>query len=130
MLGIPQTKMEARKKILVIAENPDIPFFTGLQQEGYEVVASESPQKAWGLAWPFRPHFIILHLLRPSGRDIALLQECRALAEGAPIIIATSIRGNEAVMKALEEGATAFLSLPVEPATVRRVLDNLAAVRQ
>jgi DNA-binding NtrC family response regulator len=121
--------MEARKKILVIAENPDIPFFTGLQQEGYEVVASESPQKAWGLIWPFRPHFIILHVLRPSGRDIALLQECRALAD-VPIIIATSIRGNEAVMKALEEGATAFLSLPVEPATVRKVLDNLATVRR
>jgi DNA-binding response OmpR family regulator len=126
---MPQTKIEAGKKILVIAENPDIPFFTGLQQEGYEVVASESPQKAWGLVWPFRPHFIILHVLRPSGRDIGLLQECRALAD-VPIIIATSIRGNEAVMKALEEGATAFLSLPVEPATVRRVLQNLATLRR
>lgn len=117
--------MEIGKKILLIGENPDIPLFTSLQQEGYEVIACESPQKAWCLVYPVRPHFIIVHLRHPSRRDIAVLQECRAMAEGVPIIVAISVPGNEAVMKALEEGATSFLSLPVEPQTVKKVLDEL-----
>lgn len=118
-----------RKKILLIGENPDFGLFSALQEEGYEVVTCESPQKAWGLAPPFLPNFIIVHFRHLSGRDIAMLQECRALAEGAPIIVATSVPGNEAVMKALEEGATAFLFLPVKQQVVRKVLDELEPSR-
>jgi len=125
--GLKEKAMEVRKKILLIGENPDIALFTALQQEGYEVVSCESPQKAWGLVWPLRPHFIIVHLRQPSRRDIAVLQECRALANGVPIIAATSVPGHEAAMKALEEGATSFLSLPVERHTMKKVLDELAA---
>jgi len=117
--------MEVRKRILLIGENPDIALFTALQQEGYEVVCCESPQKAWGLAWPLRPHFIIVHLRQSSRRDSAVLQECRALAEGVPVIVATSVPGHESVMKALEEGATVFLFLPIKPQAVRKVLDGL-----
>ena len=32
---------------MFIGENPDSSFFTALQQEGYEAIASESPQQAW-----------------------------------------------------------------------------------
>lgn len=116
---------EARKKILVIDHQRDTALFVALQQEGYEVIACESAQKAWGLVYPFRPHFIVVHLHHPSRRDMLVLQECHAMAEGVPIIVATSVPGNEAVMKALEEGATAFVSLPMEPQTIRKVLDEL-----
>lgn len=117
--------MEVKKKILLIDDKGNTPLFISLQQEGYEVIACESAQKAWGLVYPFRPHFIVVHFHHPSRRDMAVLQECRAMAEGVPLIVATSVPGNEAVMKALEEGATAFLSLPMEPQTIRRVLDEL-----
>jgi DNA-binding NtrC family response regulator len=117
--------VEAGKKILLIDDNPDITLFTALEQEGYEVVTSESAQKAWGLVYPFRPHAIIVHLHRPSARDAAILQECRALAEGVPVIVATSVPGYETIVKALEEGATAFLFLPIKPQAVRKVLDGL-----
>jgi len=116
---------EARKKILVIDNQRDTALFVALQQEGYEVITCESAQKAWGLVYPFRPHFIVVHLHHPSRRDMVVLQECHAMAEGVPIIVATSVPGNEAVMKALEEGATAFVSLPMEPQTIRKVLDEL-----
>ena len=122
---MPAHTTEVVKKILLIGENPDVVFFTGLQQQGYEVAASESPMKAWCLIRVFRPHFIIVHFRQPARRDIAVLQECRAMAEGVPIIITASTPGSEAVMKALEEGATAFLSLPVEPAVVKKFLHRL-----
>jgi len=117
--------MVVRKKILVIGDKGHTQLFSSLQEEGYEVIACDSAQKAWGLVYPFRPHFIVVHLHHPSQRDMAVLQECHAMAEGVPIIVATSVPGNEAVMKALEEGATAFLSLPMEPQSIRKVLDEL-----
>ena len=110
---------------MFIGESPDNNFFTALQQEGYEAIASESPQKAWPLIYGFRPHLIIVHLRHPSRSDIATLQECRAMAAGVPIVVASSVPGHETVMRALEEGATSFLSLPVEGAKIRKVVDDL-----
>jgi len=37
----------AAKKILLIDDQWDMSLFIALQQEGYEVIACESPQKAW-----------------------------------------------------------------------------------
>jgi DNA-binding NtrC family response regulator len=116
---------EGRTKILLIGEDPDIPLFTALQKEGYEAIASESPDKAWPLVYAFRPHLIIVHLRHPSRNDIATLQECRVLAEGIPIVVATSVPGHETIMRALEEGATSFLSLPVDGAKIKKILDDL-----
>ena len=116
---------QARTKIMFIGENPDSNFFTALQQEGYEAIASESPQQAWPLIYGFRPDLIIVHLRHPSRSDIATLQECKAMASGVPIVVATSVPGHETVMRALEEGATSFLSLPVEGAKIRKVVDDL-----
>ena len=122
--------LPAAKKILLIDDRQDTPLIVALQQEGYEVIACESAQKAWGLVYPFRPHFIVVHFHHPSQRDMAVLQECHAMAEGVPIIVATSVPGNEVLMKALEEGATAFLSLPVESESLKKLLDELDSVRQ
>ena len=116
-----------RTKILLIGENPDIQLFNALQREGYEAIASESPQKAWPLVYAFHPHLIIVHLRHPSRNDIATLQECRAVAREIPIVVATSVPGHETVMRALEEGATSFLSLPIEGAKIKRIVDDLVA---
>lgn len=124
--GFKRNVAEVRKKILLIDDDSDIALFAALQQEGYEVVTSNSPQKAWDLVYPLRPHAIIVHLHHPTARDVAILQECRALAEGAPVIVATAAPGYETIVKALEEGATAFLFLPIKPRAIRRVLDGLA----
>jgi len=92
---------EVRTKILLIGENPDIQFFTALQKERYEAIACESPQKASVLVYAFQPHLIIVNLGHPSRNDLATLQECRAVAEGIPIVVATSVPGHETVMRAL-----------------------------
>ncbi len=114
-----------RKKIVLIDDQKDPSLFAGLQQDGYDVIACESAQKAWALVYPSRPHVIIVHLHRPSGRDVLTLQECRALADGVPIMVATSVPGRESIMLALEEGATSFLSLPAKPETIKKVLDEV-----
>ena len=111
----------------MIGENPDILLFTALQKEGYEAIACESPQKAAVLVHAFQPRLITVHLRHPSRNDIVTLQECPAIADGIPIMVATSVPGHETVMRALEEGATSFLVLPVEAAKIKKVVDGLVA---
>jgi DNA-binding NtrC family response regulator len=115
----------AGKKILLIDDQWDTSLFIALQQEGYEVIAVESPQKAWGVVWTFRPHFIIIHLTNPSRGDISTLQGCGVLAGGVPIIIAAPISGSEAIIKALEKVASVFLSFPLGPDGIEKILAEL-----
>ncbi len=115
----------AGKKILLIDDQWDTSLFIALQQEGYEVIAVESPQKAWGVVWTFRPHFIIIHLTNPSRGDISTLQGCGVLAGGVPIIIAAPISGSEAIIKALEKVASVFLSFPLGPYGIEKILAEL-----
>jgi len=117
--------LPVRKKILLIDDHPDISLFTALQEDGNEVIACESPDKARGLVTLYQPHFIIVHLYHSSKRDLTILQECRALAEGVPIIVAMSNYGNEAVMQALEAGATSFVPLPAKPGIIKKILGEL-----
>lgn len=113
------------KKILLIDDQWDTSLFISLQQEGYEVIACESPQKAWGRVWTFRPHFIIIHLTNPSRADISTLQGCGVLAGGVPIIIAAPVSGSAAIIKALEKVAAVFLSFPLGPYGIGRILHEL-----
>ena len=114
-----------RTRILFIGENPDISLFTALQSQGYEAMACDSPQRDCSLVYAFRPHLIVVHLRHPSRNDIATLQECRLVAKGIPIVVTIANPGHETVMRALEEGATSFVSLPVEGAIVKKIVDDL-----
>lgn len=117
--------IEGEKKILLIDEKLDTSLYIALRDEGYEVVACESSKRAWNLVYPFRPQFIVIHLPQPSRNDVAVLQECRAMAKGVPIIVATSQPKQERIVKMLEDRVASFLSLPVAPHAVRRLLDEL-----
>lgn len=121
---------EAGTKILVIGEHADPALLAALQREGYNTVACGSPQTARASIYTFRPRLIMVHLSHSSQTDIAMLQQCRLMAKGIPIVVATSIPGHETVMRALEEGATSFLSLPLETTKIKKVVDDLLAERQ
>jgi len=114
-----------RKKILLIDDHPDISLFTALRQDGYELLTCDSAEKAWDLVFPHRPHCVIVRLHHPNRENIAVLQECHALAEGVPVIVAMYIHGNEAIMQALEERATSFLPLPAKPGIIKKFLEEL-----
>jgi len=115
----------AQKKILLIDDQWDISLFIGLQHEGYEVIAVESPQKAWGVVWTLRPHFIIIHLTNLSRGDISTLQGCSVLAGGVPIIIAAPASGSATLFKALEKVAAVFFSFPMGPYGIGEILHDL-----
>src|SRR3989304_388425 len=118
-------KIENKKKILLIDGKSETSVLAALEQEGCEVTVCESPQKAWGFVYPIRPDVIILHLQHLSSKDIYALQECLALADGVPVIIATGVSRSEAFTKELKQVVPLFLSLPLKPDAVREVLHGL-----
>ena len=115
----------AQKTILLIDDQRDTSLCIGLQQEGYEVLAVESPQTAWGVLWTLRPHFIIIDLTNLSREDISTLQGCGVLAGGVPIIIAAPVSGSGTLIKALEKVAAVFFSFPMGPYGIGEILHDL-----
>jgi DNA-binding NtrC family response regulator len=113
------------KQILLIDDDKQDGLSATLAQEGYDVIHCDAVQKAWSLVYPQRPRLIIIHLRDLDGAGLADLQECRALAEGVPIILATSARVSETRMKALQHQAVAILDLPLMPEAVREALHDL-----
>ena len=113
------------KKILLIDHNKGSALSAALAHEGYEVIQCNTVKKAWCLVYPQRPHLIVIHLDHLDGAALADFQECRALAEGVPIILATSAQVNEALMKVLQHRPAAVLYLPLLPATIRETLHDL-----
>lgn len=113
------------RQILLIDGNKDSALSATLAQEGYDVIHCDAVQKAWSLVYPQRPHLIIIRLDDLDGAGLADLQECRALAEGVPIILATSAQVNDTHMKVLQHRAAAILDLPSMPETIREALHDL-----
>jgi DNA-binding NtrC family response regulator len=115
----------AKNKILLINGNTEISILAGLELEEYEVAVCESPQKAWGFVYPIRPDFIILHLPHLSRKDVYALQECLALADGVPVIVATGASRIADFTEKLGRVVPRFLSLPLKPNAVRDALHGL-----
>jgi len=118
-------KIENKKTLLLIDGKSETSLLAALEQEGCDITVCDSPQKAWGFVYPIRPDVIILHLQHLSSKDIYALQECLALADGVPVIIATGASRLEAFTEKLGRVVLRFLSLPLKPNAVREVLHGL-----
>jgi len=114
---------EEKKRILLIGERPDIELFAMLGEEGYEVASLESPYRARGVFPLYKPHFIIVHLRYP--KEVAILEECVAMAGKVPVVAAISLLAKAALVKAVKEKAASFVVLPVKPQTIRETLRSL-----
>jgi DNA-binding response OmpR family regulator len=113
-----------RKQILLIDDQGDTSLSITLQQEGFEVIACESPPTACGRVGTFRPHFIVIHLTNPSSGDLSTLQGCAVLAGGVPIIIAAPVRNSGTMIKALENCRRLFL-FSTGPCGIGEILHDL-----
>ena len=97
-----KTQASEIKKILLIDQDKDSALSAALAQEGYDLVLCDSVQEAWSLVYPYRPHLIILHLRNSNPAGLSDIQECRALAEDIPIVLAVSAQVNRALIKAMQ----------------------------
>jgi DNA-binding NtrC family response regulator len=118
-------QIENKKNILLITGESASSLRVGLEQEGCHVTVCGAPQKAWSFVYPIRPDLIILHLPQLSDKDVYALQECLALADGVPVIVATGASRTEAFTKEIRSVLPRFLSLPLKSNAVREALHGL-----
>lgn len=113
-------------RVLLIGDEETGRLRRTLQRAGYEVVACESPQKAWGLVFPAAPDVVILRLQHPADQDALLIKECIALSGGAPIVLAGSGSGGEGAMIVLgKAGDRRLICLSADIARIVKTLSKL-----
>ena len=118
-------KTESKKKILLINGKLETSLLTAFEQEGCDINVFESPQKAWDFVHPIRPDVIILRLHHLSSKDVYAVQECLALADGVPVMIATEASRIEAFTEKLGRVVPRFLYLPLKPNAISDALHGL-----
>ncbi len=101
-----------------------------LEEAGYSrFVATHDPQKTLDLIRSERPDLLLLDVVMPDidGFEILHAMDEANLLEDVPTIVLTSSTDAETKLRALELGATDFLSKPVDPSElVLRVRNSLA----
>ena len=114
---------EEKKRVLLIGKQPDIELFATLGREGYDVAVLESLDTARDVYPLYKPHFIFVHLRYP--KDIAILEQCLAMAGRVPVIAAISLLAKGALADAAREKAASAVVLPVKPQIIREALRSL-----
>ncbi|MDB5816724.1 MAG: hypothetical protein JWQ11_364 [Rhizobacter sp.] len=103
---------------------------TYLEEAGYtDLVATNDPLDAMELAREVRPGVILLDLMMPGMSGFEILQALRADEElrYTPVIVLTAASNAATKLRALELGATEFLSKPVDKSELTlRVRNSLA----
>jgi len=118
------TMPQEKKRVLLIGEQPDLELFAMLEGDDYELAALESPRRARDLFPSYKPHVIILFLRYPN--EIAILEECLAMAGTVPVVAIISLLAKQSLVKAVKEKATAFVVLPSKLQTIRDTLQAVA----
>ncbi|TAK87858.1 MAG: EAL domain-containing response regulator [Aquabacterium sp.] len=118
--------------IMMVDDEPLITEVTQtyLEEAGYRhFVACHDPREALALMRLHRPAMVMLDLMMPQVSGFEVLEQARAdeQLKYTPIVVLTSASGPETKLRALELGATEFLSKPVDPSElVLRVRNTLA----
>jgi DNA-binding NtrC family response regulator len=114
---------QEKKRVLLIGEKPDMELYFILGEAGYEIASLETPHRA-RCVYPFyKPHFIIVQLR--YRKDVAILEECLAMAGTVPVVAAISLIATQSLVKAVKEKAASFVVLPVKPQILRETLRSL-----
>lgn len=115
--------MSDRKKKIFYAEDSDslIKLMTyKLQNEGYDISVFSSGENVYESAVKEKPDLIILDLMMPIKDGLTVLKEIKSNPETAdiPVVILTTNAEEDIILKALEAGATEYITKPFSTAVL------------
>lgn len=117
------------KTVLLVEDNETIrrAFCILLEEEGYRVLEAGSGQEALDAATNQPPHIILLDLGLPDINGLEVTRQLRATdaTRETPIVALTgrALETDEAAC--LAAGCTAYLSKPVDSASLLRTIEDL-----
>ncbi len=123
--------MQQRKpRILVLDDDPSLTDLLSeiMKEEGYEVMASNSPKDVLFLARQFLPDVLLLDIMMPEldGFDVCEFFKRDAHLKFTRIVILTARDDRECRVRCYKAGADLFLSKPFEVDELRQIISNHA----
>ncbi len=123
--------MDQKKRILIVDDEPNVRLVlaTALGSVGYLVVEAEDGRKALellGLAGP-RFDLALLDLQMPRMDGMELLSRLREAGIAVPVVILTAHGSIPEAVAAMKHGAIDFLTKPITPEALRRVVAEVIA---
>lgn len=121
--------MTAAERVLVVDDEPNVRlvFRTALAAEGYEVVEAADGAEALARLAAVRVGIALLDLRMPELDGLATLRRLREAGDDTPVVIVTAHGSIPDAVEAMRLGAIDFLSKPVTPDQLRRVVADVLA---
>ncbi|AFH48745.1 Response regulator [Ignavibacterium album JCM 16511] len=115
--------MSESKKKIFYAEDSDslIKLMTyKLQNEGYEIIVFNNGEEVFERALAEKPNLIILDLMMPIKDGFTVLKEIKSHTETSsiPVIMLTTNAEEDTILKALEAGASEYITKPFSTAVL------------
>jgi DNA-binding NtrC family response regulator len=121
--------MSAGKHVLIIDDEPNVRlvFRTTLQSCGYTLSTADNGESAlrWLKESPF--DLVLLDLQMPGMTGMEVLRKLRAESNDVPVVIVTAHGSVPHAVEAMKLGAIDFLSKPLSPEELRRVVADVLA---
>ncbi len=117
------------KKILVIDDSAtNITLLKGiLEEEGFNVVTSNNPQKAMQVTQHQQPSLILLDLIMPHISGFRIIENLKnnSRTKNIPVIIISAHNNEDTVVKAIKLGAKDFLKKPID---IKELLSSVSNI--
>jgi len=124
----PHSLGPARKaRVVVVDDDPvQVQLLTRtLEKSGrFETRPTQDPREALTAALEDEPDAVITDILMPGMSGLELTERLRKEYPTLPILVLTSLTGEDSASAAFRAGATDFIAKPMDPADIRARLDH------
>lgn len=113
-------------KVLVIDDDKTVVATVSavLRGAGYQVASALDPVQGFMAVRREKPQMVLLDLMMPAGGGMQLLQKLAALGK-VPVIVITALTDGKVEAEARAAGAAGFLKKPVEPESLKALIEEL-----
>ena len=116
--------MSRTERILIVDDEPNVRlvFCTALETSGYTIFTAEDGEQALDFLRETSVDLVLLDLLMPGTEGMEVLESLREAGDDVPVVIITAHGDVPNAVQAMKLGAIDFLSKPISPDALRRVV--------
>ncbi|RME67566.1 MAG: sigma-54-dependent Fis family transcriptional regulator, partial [Nitrospirae bacterium] len=113
-------------RYLIVEDEPSVSSFLAevAEQLGGAVHLASNLKEARQVIDTYRIDIVLLDLMLPDGDGLELLPHIKSTLPEAIVIVITSVYETKTIVRAIKEGASEYITKPVELAYLKKLLGN------